>query len=243
MIATIRAEFRKLFTVRSTYIIILIALALEVFFAFYATAYKASPSDALKPGELASEVTSAISVLTTLFALVGVLLMAHEYRYNTILYTLSSSKSRSRVFFAKIITVSIFAIILSVSFGFLSAGLAKLGFQAHGHTLVAQTFPVWNLLWRVAFAGWAFSMLALILTTIIRIQVGAIAALFLIPGTIEQLIGLLIKKNQVYLPFSAINAVLDHGDISHERAALVALAYVVGGWVIAWLLFLKRDAN
>ena len=42
-------------------------------------------------------------------------------------------------------------------------------------------------------------MLAFILAIIIRIQVGAIAAVFLIPSTLENLLGLLLKQNQVYL--------------------------------------------
>jgi hypothetical protein len=67
--------------------------------------------------------------------------------------------------------------------------------------------------------------------------------MFLIPGTVEQLLGLLLKKNQVYLPFSALGAVLEHNQISYVRAATVVGLYVVVGWIVAWVLFLRRDAN
>jgi len=244
MIAALKSELRKLLTVRSTYIIVLLSLVLEVFFAFYATAYHASLGDAQNPRLLAGEATDAISVLATLGALVGVLLVTHEYRYNTIVYTLSSSRSRSRVLFAKLIAISCFAIVFAAVASMLAPVLAALGWHVRGVQIVHQDFHVWNLLWRTVLVGWGFAMFALILAFIIRIQVGAIAALFLIPGTVEQLLGLLLKTNQVYLPFSSLNAVINPTNkLSATHAAIVAAVYVIGGWFVAWLLFLRRDAN
>ena len=33
------------------------------------------------------------------------------------------------------------------------------------------------------------------------------------------------------------------GTLSAPKGALVFLAYIVGGWLITWYLFLRRDAN
>lgn len=244
MLANLKAEFRKVFTVRSTYVILLISLALELFFAFYATAYHASPRDALDPNLLSGEVVDAINFLGGLCAIVGILLITHEYRYNTIMYSLTSSKNRIRVLASKYVIISVFSVLFAAGFSMLAPLLAKLGFAAHGVTVAPQTFHVGDLLWRVVFFGWGMSMLALTFAAIIRIQVGALAALFLIPGTVEPLLGLLLKKHQAYLPYSSLNAVLNKSlELSHHQAALIALAYIAVGFVITAFLFQKRDAN
>jgi hypothetical protein len=97
------------------------------------------------------------------------------------------------------------------------------------------------------FYGWGVVMLAAILAFIVRIQVGALVAFFIIPSTVENIAGILLKKNQVYLPFSALNTLVDtfpgENHISYIRGATIALIYIIVGWIIAWILFLRRDAN
>jgi hypothetical protein len=241
----IKAELRKLFTVRSTYILLGLCLGLEVLFAFYGDGIKATSASLHSPDMLAHEVTQAVSALATIIALVGVLLVTHEYRYNTIMYTLTSSNRRAKILLAKLLVITLFAMMAAVIFGFLSPVFADLGLHIKGHQLVHQTFPVWNLLWRAVFVGWGFSMLALIIAFIIRVQIGAFVAVFLISGTVEPLLGLLLKQNQDYLPFTALSSILEHksADISPGRAALVAALYIVIGWIVAGILFLQRDAN
>lgn len=248
MIASLRSEFRKLLTVRSTYFILAIMLAIEIFFAFWATGYDADAQTLANPGYLGEQVIQAISALGLFITLVGLLLVTHEYRYNTITYTLTAARSRTNVLLSKTIVVSVFAVVASVVFGLLSPLLTALGVHMAGHALVPQTYEVWDILWRTLFFGWGFAMFGLILAVIIRNQIGAIAAILLIPTTIESLIGLLLKNNVVYLPFSSLSAVVmqvttSPNVISHVKAALVAAIYIVGGWAIAWILFLKRDAN
>jgi ABC-type transport system involved in multi-copper enzyme maturation permease subunit len=245
MTPAIKSELRKLVTVRSTYVILGFCLGLELLFAFYNDGLKVTTASLHNPDYMAGEVTQAISVLMLVVAMIGVLLVTHEYRYNTITYTLTASNRRIKVLLAKLITISLFVVAASIILGFLSPLLVDLGLHVKGHNLVHQVFPVWNLLWRVAFAGWAFAMLALIMAFIIRTQFGAVVAVFLLPGTVEPLIGLMLKKHQDYLPFSSINSIVDRTNtsISLGRAAMVASLYVILGWIIAWILFQRRDAN
>ncbi|HEY5442194.1 MAG TPA: ABC transporter permease [Candidatus Saccharimonadales bacterium] len=246
MIPAIKAELRKLLTVRSTYIILGGCLVLEFIFAFYGGGMKASTGDLHNPNYLAGQVTQAVSALSVLIALVGTLLVTHEYRYNTIMYTLTASRRRTQVLLAKLLVITIFAAVFSLLFGLLSPLLAIVGVHVKGHVLVHQVIPLWNLLWRSVFAGWGFAMFALILAFLIRIQVGSIVALFLIPSTVEPLVGLILKHNTAYLPFTAVGLVLDHNpdySVSYARAALVTAIYVVVGWIIAWIFFMRRDAN
>ncbi len=250
----IKAEFRKILTLRSTYIVTAIAFLLVVFFAFYIEGLRSNHEVLMDPNRLASEVTNAIIPTASLFSFVGLLLFTHEYRYSTIMYSLTSSKSRTRVLLAKIIVISCYALLVSLLIVALSPALTYLGVQIRGLEFAPQVFPVWDLLWRTLFYGWAYSMAGLLLAALIRSQVGSIAALFLVPSAVEGFASLALKNNAMYLPFTALQKVIMTGQVPPEgapftghlpagKAALVFLAYLVVGWLVAWFLFLKRDAG
>jgi hypothetical protein len=246
MITALKAEFRKLLTVRSTYVILLLGLIIELINAFYIFGYKATVATRHDPSILNHEATTAVEIVSVLLAICGILLITHEYRYNTIMHSLTLARRRSQVFYAKVVAISLFTIVFIGLFAILSPLLNLAGMHLHGYHLVPQELHFSSLWWRALFGGWAFVMLATVAALIIRIQVGAIVALFLLPGTIEGLLGLLLKRNQVYLPFASVGEVLSHnsaGYISYAHAAAVALAWIVTGLLIALVLFERRDAN
>jgi len=247
MLASLKSELRKILSIRSTYVILFFAVAMNMLFAFYVTGWQTKPETLADPNFLSIQVVSAISALGLFAGLVAILLVTHEYRYNTIMYTLTTSKSRTQVLLAKFITVTLFALIFTAFFGLLSPLLSALAVDIRHLHMAPQTFHVWSLAWHSLLAGSAYVLYAFVLAMIIRVQVGSIAALFLIPATVEPLLGLMLKKNAVYLPFSALNAALGSSPveqaISANKAALVVVAYVVVGLVVSWILFLKRDAN
>lgn len=253
MMNSIRSELRKLFTIRSTYLISAIALLFVIFYAFIIEGLRVNPQSLADPNRLASEPLGAISFVSLIVSLVGLLLITHEYRYSTIMYTLTASRSRTRTLLAKVIVVSGYALVMSVLVVVLAPLMSYLGAHITGHTLVHQVIPVWDLLWRCLLYGWGFAMAALLFGALIRSQVGAIIALFVLPGTAETLLGLLLKHNTVYLPFTALNQVVANqatrqgpiqtGHLTPGKGALVFGAYLVVGWLVAWILFLRRDAN
>ena len=243
MIHRLKAEFRKLATVRSTYGIIIFGLVLTGLFGFWADGYRVSGTEQHNPAHFSSEIVNAAQVLSLVFSLITVLLVTHEYRYNTILYTLASAKSRTQIFLAKFLASSIAATVLMAIFIVLAPAASALGASMAGHPLVHQDMPSWNLIGRALFVGWVYSGFAFVISMLVRVQVAAFAIMFLLPGTIEQLLGLLLKDNQVYLPFSSLNAVLSGNDISHTTAMITALIWLVGLGALANVLFLKRDAN
>jgi len=259
MIAALKSEFRKLFSVRSTYTLLLVALILEIIFAFYGDGIKAAPEALKNTGYLAGEIINAAQAISIFVALAGVLLIANEYRHNTIMYTLTSSNSRTRVLLAKTVCVSVFAVVFTIILGFLSPVFTALGLHAGGHQYVEQSIPIWSSLWRIAFYGWGFAMFGLIAAFIVRNQIGAIVTLFALPTTIEPLIGHLFKTAGHYFPFTLLGQVLQplfaaeqqagpkgagpHDLLSYGHAALLYLIYVAVGGLVAWILFIRRDAN
>jgi ABC-2 type transport system permease protein len=247
MIPAIKAEFRKIFTVRSTYMYLGAVVLLLLFFGFFISGWKIDSSDLHNPATLVGDVFGAVSVTSIFVGLITILLMTHEYRYNTILHTLTLSNRRSKVLLAKVLVVSALAIVFTLIVGVLSPLLAVWGLHAHHLKLVHQHIPYLNTLWRSLFYGWGYAMFALLIAVLIRNQIGSIVTLLIVPGTVEALIGLVLKKNVVYLPFSALSTVVGNGQYSNSitvvHAAMVFAAYLVGGGAIGWVLFLRRDAN
>lgn len=250
MMAALKSEFRKLLSVRSTYIITVLVLVLVGFIAFYVEGWRLAPQDLRRPDLLASDVFGALN-LSVFGAIIAILLMSHEYRYNTIMYSLSSSNSRSKVLLAKFVAVSCYALVLTVLICLLSPLASYLGLHLAGHSMAAQVVHYKDLIWRSLFYGWSYGIAGLLIAVLIRTQVGAIAALFVLPAAIEPLLAQLLKHNAVYLPFLSQSQVINSGQgntigggsLTPGKGALVFTAYLVVGWFVAWILFLRRDAT
>lgn len=253
MMSQLRSEMRKLLTVRSTYFISLIVIIIVGIASFWVGGYKNSD---INPHVFQDTLLSVPNVVSFFVAMVAILLMTHEYRYNTIVYTLTASKSRTKILLAKIITILIFVFVLSMVAHFLAFGLVLLGNSMAGHPLPAQEINYLQFFAKTLFFSGGFALAGLFAAALIRNQVATFAALFVLPNVLETLLNLILKENSVYLPFSALGEVispppstfgdtgpLKFGDLSPGTAALVYLVYLAGAWLITWLLFLRRDAN
>lgn len=246
--STIKAELRKLFTMRWTYYILIFCLILLIFFGFYISGWRISRADLMNPNTLYNDVTGAVSTLAVFVSLIAVLLIANEYRYNTIMYTLTASNSRTKVLFAKVLVITGFAIVFTLVAGFLSPVLSILGIHAHHLKLVPQTLHYSSVMWRSLFYGWGYAMAGVIIALLTRSQVGSIVILFIAPATVEGLLGLVLKNNVVYLPFSSLTTVIGqgmdfHNTITPFHGALVFSSYLVVSFAVTWYLFVHRDAN
>jgi ABC-type transport system involved in multi-copper enzyme maturation permease subunit len=247
MIDSIRAEWRKLLTVRSTYAILLICVAIVCLFAGYGDGVKATAANLHDPNWLAHESYSAIIFVGLILALVGLLLFGHEYRYNSIMYTLTASNSRLKSLLAKFIVITKFSVLVSVLFALLSPLVSLVAIHLSGKTLGPQTFDVWQVLWHCAFVGWGYAMFAFILVAIIRSQVGSIVAFLMIPLIGENIIANIFKSTAQYMPFMSLQSVaptmLGPQSASLQHYVAVSLTYIVVGLAASAVLFKHRDAN
>jgi ABC-type transport system involved in multi-copper enzyme maturation permease subunit len=247
VIDTIKAEFRKLLSVRSTYFNLIICLLIVALFAGYGEGVKANPKDLLSPTILMEQSTSAVVFVGLILAFVGLLLAGHEYRYNTIGYTLTGANRRWKVMASKFIVISVFAIVASLIMAFFSPLCTIIGAHIVGHPIGPQVFDIWSVVWRCAFTGWGYAMYALILILIMRNQVGAIVTFLLVPLIGENILMQLFKHIGQNLPFTALQGVAqptglgNHTTSGHE--ALIVLVYVAVGLAISSILFIRRDAN
>lgn len=244
MLPALKSEFRKLFTVRSTYVITAFIALFIVFFAGYIQGFKADSATLQDSGYLAAQSAGALAFAGVFCGLISILLLSHEYRYNTIMYTLTSVNSRSKVLLSKILAMTAFAVGIAIIMALWSPLVAYLGIQLAGNDLAAQTVPLGDLIWRGLFFMWAYSMIGLVLVALTRNQIFSVVALFFIPITVEGIAALLLKENAIYLPFTSLMAVItDNPNIAPPKAALVFLGYLASSWATAWFLFLRRDAN
>lgn len=247
MFSTLKSEFRKLLTVRSTYIIVLSSLVLVALFAGYGDGFRGTPASLQMPGLFMHESASAMVFIGLILAFAGLLSLGHEYRYNTIMYTLTSSNRRLKVLLAKVLAVSSFAAVTSLIVIFFAPLCTVIGAHLHGHPITPQQFDYWSTIWRGVFVGWGYAMYAFVLIAIMRNQVGSIVTFLLIPLIGENILGHIFPNVQQYLPFTALQAVVSPlglgNHTSSAHAALIALAYVAGGLVVGAVLFVRRDAN
>jgi ABC-type transport system involved in multi-copper enzyme maturation permease subunit len=249
MINSLKAEVRKIYTVRSTYAILAFCFVIMCIFAFWVEGYKAGDGSRAVTDvhKLAFLIRDAVGNLAFFGGIVGILCFSSEYRYNTIMYTLASSNSRIRILLSKIITVSLYSIFFTLFVAVFASLLMFIGLSLKGLSLSHQELPA-DIIYKTFFTSWGYSMVGLLFASLIRNQVGAIATFFAVPAFIEPLAGLALKDNRIYLPFAALQQVtmaspeLKHA-LSPAKATLVFSAYLVAGWIIAWYLFLKRDAN
>lgn len=255
MMSTVRAEWRKLLTVRSTYFTSILSWLLMGFFAFWVEGYKGftpSGASAVNDKALQDLLLNAVPFVAGFTAIIAILFMVHEYRYNTIMYTLTASNSRSKVLFSKLLVIVTFAAVFAVLTAGIAIGCYLLGISLRDGSLPAQNWNVLTTLGKTIFCNVGYTLLGLMFGALARNIAAATAMLFLIPNTVEPLLSLLLKEKAVYLPFAALDRVVANptteasiiqGNISPGRAMAVAGVYIAVGGLITWLLFLRRDAN
>ena len=247
MISAIRSELRKLLSVRSTYVIIIICMGIVGLFAGFGDGFRATPQGLQSPGQLMSESFNAIVFVGLILAFAGLLLMGHEYRYNTIMYTLTISNRRFKVLLAKLAVFTLFAVVTSLLMAFFSPLCTIIGAHLHGYKIGPQHFDYWSVIWRCLFVGWGYAMYAFILVTIMRNQVGSIVTYLLVPLIGENILIHIFKSIDKYMPFTMLQSVAAPDSLGNHttsaHAMTVALVYVVVGLVIGTVLFARRDAN
>ena len=258
MIPAIRAELRKLLTTRSTYAIIGIAYALLAFLAFYVESFK-NGQTSLKAGFgdsfLAASIPEHSAVLGVFGAIIALLLLTQEYRYGTIVYAITSSNSRTKVLLAKVVTVFLFILVFTLMGDILGLALMLAGAHTAGLMLPDQTFSFGTYFSESLIYCEGYGLAGLLFAALLHNQIGAVATLLLVPSTVEALLRLLLGSKAIYLPFTALSqvvpppatmdkvtAVINGGTLTPAKGTLVFLGYLVGGWIIAWILFIRRDA-
>ena len=258
MKASLKSELRKLLSIRMTYVVTVLGLLVTGgLLSFYGMGWSDSAQGAQSPLFMESVILNNANFMAIFIAIVALLMVTHEYRYNTVTYTLTSSNSRTVSFVSKLIVIGGFALFATALASVMGSLLALLAMNLKGVEMVPQTIQYLDIAWRGLFFGFGMATAAALIAFIIRNQVGAIMTFFLFINTVEGLLGVVLKENTKYLPFTSIQHVVNvtmpdgsspegmagQGHWSPSQAALLFSAYLVVGGLISWFLFLRRDAN
>jgi len=242
----LRAELRKIWSVRSTYVMILLLLALPVgLMSFWIFGYKNVDHADQSVKVLMSVIMAVVGIGGVLLSFIPILSVGHEYRYNTVLYTLTSTNNRAKVFFAKWLATILVTTLFAIFMVALGVAAFYLGQQINKAPLLAQTMPDVGFALRMLASIIGAVSFGFIIAMLCRSLVAAIALLLVLPSTIEPLLGLLLKDNVQYLPYTALNnlTATPGGPIAYSTSLWVAALYTVVLGAVALILFMRRDAN
>lgn len=249
MFSIIKSEFRKFVTVRSTYFVTAGTLALTCLISFIVAQQQGTLIDSASYMQT-NAIFLGISMLATFAGILAILHVAHEYRYNTITYTLTAANRRIKVFLAKALVVTVYALIAGVLVGFASYWAARWGISIKHVSIVDQSLPVWPLIWQMGAYVLANTFVAFLLAWLTRSLVASIVAFFFIP-VVEQLCSLFMHDNARFLPFSLMDQFTANSGtqamfqqtLSPIKAVGIFSAYLAITTAVTIFLYTRRDAN
>lgn len=250
MINVFKSELLKLLTIRSTYFISGFLLLLTAFISTYVFGYKHNIGIAVDQSYLSQTIYSMLGFAAIFITITAILIVAHEYRHNTIAYTVISARRRYQIFAAKTAVALLYASVISLLVICVTVAGVYFGLSLADKTIPTQDLSLTSqsLQWLVYI--WGYALVGLIIAFIVRGLVWSIVLYFVVPS-IEGIISLLLKDNGKFLPFRAldataatsIGAVPGSPNLSHSSAIYLTIAYILVFGVIACYLFIKRDAT
>jgi ABC-type transport system involved in multi-copper enzyme maturation permease subunit len=250
MIASLRAEYRKLLTVRSTYLITGIVLVFAAVFSYFVLGRQDLTGAKTNPDFLYGAIKTMLNLFTILSGIVAILLVTHEYRYSMIMHTLTASRSRMQVFAAKLIVALSYALVASLLLAIVTYVSTRLGVASKDVSIIAQTTPLWTAIWRLSGVVFAYTLTGLALGFLMRNVVGA-TVVYMFASPVQQLMVLFMHDNVKYLPYnvfdqiSAINNSFTFGGQPLTNLTALGFAALYTGvlMLISAVLFVRRDAN
>jgi ABC-2 type transport system permease protein len=249
MIANLVFEWRRLWSIRATWIMTFVYLAV--------TGLLGAGPLFLGDGGFGTQTwkglysTNANFLCLVMLSVVASQFFGHEYRYGMIRLTLTEFPKRERVLLAKTIVLAVY-VTISTFLGW--AVLGVVGFIAPEGSIGTEGSGL-NInggepseLWQVLVFGFAYCLIAMSLTMITRNLALGIVLPLLMSAVIEGLITLfagLANGNMDWLvdilPFSNGTAWLTNLPDS-PNAGLIFAAWAIGAYLIGSAMFFKRDA-
>jgi ABC-2 type transport system permease protein len=237
----LRSEWIKLFTTRTTWVMLGIGLFCEGLFAGLIVGLV--PFEDL---DGVDEIITGTGLLMTLMLVLGVLIITTEFRHGTTGSTFLVEPRRWPVLAAKLGAAVLIGLLAGLLFVLVNGGLALSIYSERGGTLP----PTEDLAEIYAGVVASFSLLCafgLGIGAIIRNQVGAIIAAIAFFFIISSLPYLLPGSIGDYFPAAALGSLHGHvegdGTLNQVGGGLVLAAWSLGLWALGTLLVSRRDLS
>jgi ABC-type transport system involved in multi-copper enzyme maturation permease subunit len=253
--AALRMEWVRLATLRSTVLVVLLALGLGALVALvFAMAVRGETLD----GELGAALLTSggplvpLPLAAVLMAVLGVLAVGHDYRHGLVRPVLAAVPQRSALVLARLYIVTGVAAVVTVASMAANAGI--------GFAVTGERPPLDSGVLRV-MAGYVllvvlWTWLGAAATWLLRSTAAVLTGLFLVPLVVEPLVQGLTQLDTLswlepvarWLPFAAGRAMLltpggDGGaDLTALQGGLTFGALVAVTLAAGWVRFVRTDA-
>lgn len=222
MTAAIRSEFRKFFTTRLWWGLLIPAVLAGGLFAWVAASFiagaPAQPGQPPTPGldnpqTVSFVYTFGLSISRLLLLAIGVLMVGSEYRHKTITGTFLATPRRATVMGAKVVTLLVIGAFYGVVQTVASFGVGAAIIGSKGYPVLPDGTVRTLLLSLLVLGLWA--LIGLGVGILIPNQVAALLIAIGVAWIVEPLLGLLFSAQSwgesiaPYLPSRATNAVLN----------------------------------
>ena len=248
MIDAMRSEWLKLRSVTSTIVLLCFVAGVSIGFGLLATA-TIQLDDASLDIDVADRITFAlagVSTSVTLLAVVGVLLMTQEFRFNTIRVTFAAVPSRPRVILAKALVIAVTALVVSVVMVAVTTALGAAVLSARDAPIDFGLAGTTRVLFGAVLLSVLYALVGLAVGAIVRSQPLALVLVIVWPLLVEGIFGGIFPSVGKYLPFAAANAMLavdeDPDFFSPWFGAAYLAAFTVVLLLVGIVLVNRRDA-
>ena len=256
ILRSIRAEWIKLWTLRSTWITSFIAIALTVLFgAGLAAAFGQSEQyqDTAK-----ESITAGLNFGQIVVAVLGALIITGEYSSGQIRSSLAAVPKRGRLLLSKAVVLAVVSFILGSVSVFLSWAISKPFLGEHAGSLTDSHYA--GHIWGSGLVFVGIALMALGIGFLLRSTAGTITVivsiLFIISTPLQVAAGKWEWINKIIgcLPSTVSEAVSDPFQrttewggqgaqfLSHGQAVAVFAAWAIIPLIAAWFVFSRRDA-
>ena len=256
VLRSVRAEWIKLWTLRSTWITSFIAIALTVLFgAGLAAALGQSEEYQDRAMNL---ITSGLTFGQIVVAVLGALIITGEYSSGQIRSSLAAVPRRGRLLLSKAVVLSVSSFLLGSVSVFLSWAISKPFLGEHAGSLTDSHY--FGHIWGSGLVFVGIALMTLGIGFLLRSTAGAITVVVSLLFVITIPLQLAASKwewiNKVIgcLPSTVSEAVSDPFQrttewgaqgvqfLSHGQAVAVFAAWALVPLIIAWFVFSRRDA-
>ena len=256
ILRSVRSEWIKFWTLRSTWITSFIAIALTVLFgAGLAASLGQSEEYQDKAMNL---ITSGLTFGQIVVAVLGALIITGEYSSGQIRSSLASVPRRGRLLLSKAVVLSVASFLLGSVSVFLSWAISKPFLGEHAGSLTDSHY--FGYIWGSGLVFVGIALMTLGLGFLLRSTAGAITVVVSLLFVITIPLQLAASKwewiNKVIgcLPSTVSESVSDPFQrttewgaqgvqfLSHGQAVAVFAAWALVPLIIAWFVFSRRDA-
>jgi ABC-2 type transport system permease protein len=255
--STLASEWSKLWSVRSTWVSIGLALLLSIgLAALLGTALGATADEPQAQMDLFDPILFALpgSIFTLiLLSVLAVMYVSSEYSSGMIRLTLTVTPQRGRILAAKALIIGAVALVVGTVSTVAMFLVSQAIFGSYGFPTTSLDDPdaLRAVAW-VSLLSPLFPLIGLAFGFLLRSTAGAITAVLgvlLLPDVIGQLLPTWWRENVlIYLPGAASDAIsIGHLDatpyaLELEPAIVVVLAWLVGFLALAFVALVRRDA-